>query len=121
MAKIKERLLDYLFLPYWKIRLNRIGKKSRIKRGVKTVGSAKRITIAKNFKIWHRCFISVDSGHISIGNDGHIGVDTYLNASKGNIIIGNNVQIGSKVQIYSYSFKPNKTSSSLNNIKQIVL
>jgi len=104
LPKIKERLLDYLFMPYWKIRLGRIGKNSRIKRGVKIIGNAHRIKIGNNFKIWHRCFISIGDGFITIGNDGHIGVDTYINASGGKITIGDNVQIGSKVQIYSYSF-----------------
>lgn len=109
ISKIKERLLDYLYMPYWKIRLGRIGKNSRIKRGVKIIGNAQRIKIGSNFKIWHRCFIGIGDGFITIGNDGHIGVDTYINASGGRIIIGNNVQIGSKVQIYSYSFGIEKT------------
>ncbi len=102
-SKIKERMLDYLFLPYWKIRLGRIGKHSRIKRGVKVVGNGKRITIGDNFKIWHRCFISVGTGKIFFGDNGHLGVDVYLNASKGNINIGNYVAIAPKAQIYSYS------------------
>jgi acetyltransferase-like isoleucine patch superfamily enzyme len=105
LAKIKERLLDYLFMPYWKIRLGRIGKNSWIKRGVKIIGNGQRIKIGCNFKIWHRCFISIGNGFITIGNNGHIGVDTYINASGGRVTIGNNVQIGSKVQIYSYSFR----------------
>jgi len=105
LFKIRERLLDYLFFPYWKFRLGKIGKKSRIKRGVKIIGSGSRITMGDNFKIWHRSFLSVGTkGKINIGSNGHIGVDTYLNASAGTINIGDNTGIGSKVHIYSYSF-----------------
>ena len=103
LPKIKERMLDYLFMPYWKIRLGRVGKKSRIKRGVKIIGNARRIKIGHNFKIWHRCFISIGEGNISFGNNGLLGVDSYINASKGNISIGNNVAIAPKVQIFSIS------------------
>jgi acetyltransferase-like isoleucine patch superfamily enzyme len=103
LSKIKERLLDYLFFPYWKIRLGKIGKMSKIKRGVKIIGNAKRIRLGVNFKIWHRCFIAVGNGSISFGDHGHLGVDVYLNASKGNIVIGNHVAIAPKTQIYSYS------------------
>jgi len=100
---MKERILDKLFLPYWKLRLGKIGKKSTVKRGVKVIGDAKRIAIGHNFKIWHRCFIAVGEGEITFGNDGHLGVDVYVNASKGSIMVGNNVAIAPKCQIYSYS------------------
>jgi acetyltransferase-like isoleucine patch superfamily enzyme len=112
---IKERMLDYIFLPYWKIRLKKIGRKSRIKRGVKLIGSGSRITVGDNFKIWHRSFLSVGTkGKINIGNNGHIGVDTYLNASDGTINIGNNTGIGSKVHIYSYSFGLKKNEKGVD-------
>ena len=101
-------MLDYLFLPYWKVRLCKIGKNSRIKRGVKILGSGKKVTIGNNFKIWHRCFLTVDIGKINFGDNGHIGVDGYINASKGMVNIGNNVTMGSKVQIYSFSYRLNK-------------
>ena len=114
LAITKERMLDYLFLPYWKIRLGKIGKKSRIKRGVKIIGNGKRITIGDNFKIWHRCFLTVGTGRINIGNNGHIGVDTYINASAGKVNIGNNTCIGSKVQIYSYSFGFSKKDNDVD-------
>jgi acetyltransferase-like isoleucine patch superfamily enzyme len=103
LSKVKERILDYITLPYWKIRLGKLGNKSKIKRGVKIIGNGKRISIGNNFTIWHRCFITIGTGKISIGNSGHIGVDVYLNASQGSIIIGDNVAIASKTQIYSYS------------------
>lgn len=120
-AKIKDKLLDYLFLPYWKIRLSRIGKKSRIKRGVVVIGSGKRITIGNNFKIWHRCFIATGSGSISFGNNGHLGVDVYLNATVGNIDIGDNVSIAPKTQIYSYSddYAPGKLIGEVHKVGDV--
>ena len=87
LCKIKERILDYLFLPYWKMRLGKIGKGSRIKRGVKILGSGKRITIGENFKIWHRCFIAVGTGKISIGAHGHLGVDVFISTLRREILI----------------------------------
>ena len=103
ISKIKEQILDYLFLPYWKTRFGRIGKGSKIKRGMKIIGCARRVKIGENFKIWHRCFIAVGTGNINIKNNGHLGVDVYINATKGNINIGNNVAIAPRAQIYSYT------------------
>lgn len=102
-AKGKERILDYLFLPYWKIRLGKIGRKSRVKRRVKIIGNGKRIKLGRNFRIFHRCFLCVDNGKINFGDNGHLGVDVYINASERNVNIGNNVAIAPKTQIYSYS------------------
>jgi acetyltransferase-like isoleucine patch superfamily enzyme len=123
VSKIKERILDYLFFPYWKIRLGKIGKNSRIKRGVKIIGNGKRIIVGDNFKIWHRCFLAVGTGKISFGNNGHLGVDVYLNASKGNISIGNHVAIAPKTQIYSYSddYAINKKIGEVHKVSDVVI
>ena len=83
--------------------MGKIGKGSRIKRGVKIEGSAKRIKLGEHFNIWHRCFIAVGTGKINFGNNGHLGVDVYINASRGNVNIGDYVAIAPKTQIYSYS------------------
>jgi len=56
LAKAKERILVYLFLPYWKIRLGKIGKNSKVKRVVKIVGNCRRIQLGNNFTIFQRCF-----------------------------------------------------------------
>lgn len=121
MSKIKEKLFDYLILPYWKFRLCRIGKKSRIKRGVVVIGNGKRITIGNNFKIWHRCFIAVGTGKINFGNNGHLGVDVYINASRGNINIGDYVAIAPKTQIYSYSvdYAPEKLIGEVHKVGDV--
>ena len=103
VSKIKEKFLDYLFLPYWKIKLNHLGNSSIIKRGVLVIGTGKRLSVGNNFKIWHRCLLTTGIGRIIIGNNGHLGVDVYINATKGNVIIGDNVAIAPKTQIFSYS------------------
>lgn len=102
-AKIKEKIRDLILLPYWKLKLDRVGKKSFIKSSVKIIGNGKRIRIGNNFKIWHRCFITVGKGTIRFGDNGHLGVGVYINATKGNIEIGNHVAIAPGTQIYSYS------------------
>ena len=103
VSKIKEFFLDYFFLPYWKIKLNSLGNNSIIKRGVKIIGSGRRLSVGDNFKIWHRCLLTTGKGKIIIGSNGHLGVDVYINATKGNVKIGDNVSIAPKTQIFSYS------------------
>ncbi|ODS38994.1 MAG: hypothetical protein A7315_03025 [Candidatus Altiarchaeales archaeon WOR_SM1_79] len=88
---------------YWKIRLKKLGKSSWIHRGV-IIQNPRNVSIGDNFKIYHRVFMGVGrKGAIEIGDNGHIGVDAYFNASEGRIRIGNNVVIAPKAQIYSYS------------------
>jgi len=87
ISKLKGRIQDTLLFFYWKSRLGRIGKESKIKGGVKVVGNAKRIAIGNNFKVWHRCFVTVGTGNIVFGDNGHLGVDVYINAFRGNITI----------------------------------
>ena len=122
-AKFCERLFDYLCLPYWKISLRRLGKGSRVKRGVKIVGNPKRVSVGDNFKIWNRCFFAVGQGRIEFGNNGHIGVDAYINATQGSITIGNNVAIAPKTQIYSYSdhYFKDEVIGSLHKVADVVL
>ncbi len=92
-----------LLFPWWKIRFKHFGSRSYIFGGVVVIG-AKRVSIGKYATIYHRCFIGVgNEGEVYIGDYGHLGVDVYLNASRGCIRIGNYVAIGPKSQIYSYS------------------
>jgi len=88
----------------WKPILGKLGHGSYIRKGVQIVGNPQRVRIGNRFQIWHRCFINVGSrGSVTCGSRGHLGVDVYLNASKGNIMIGDNVAIAPRTQIYSYS------------------
>lgn len=63
----------------------------RLGKGFILNGNPKRIKIGKNYKIWHRCTLAVGNGNIIFGNNGLLGVNSYINASKGNVNIGNNV------------------------------
>lgn len=101
--KVIHRSFDYFRKMYWVLLLGKIGKGSFIKGGVKIFGNPKRVEIGNNFKIWQRCLLAIGKGRIIIGNNGHLGVDVYINASEGNINIGNYVAVAPKTQIYSYS------------------
>ena len=103
LALFKEKIIDIICLLYWKTRLGKMGRKSRIKAGVYIKGNAKRISIGRNFKIWNRCFITVGKNKVSFGNNGHLGVGVYINAEGGNIAIGDYVAIAPGTCIYSYS------------------
>ena len=97
------KILDYSLLLYWKLRLKSLGKKSKLKPGVKILGSGSRVTIGNNFKIWNDSILAVGKGQIIIGNDGHFGIRVYINATEGIVKIGNHVAIAPYTQIYSYS------------------
>jgi acetyltransferase-like isoleucine patch superfamily enzyme len=98
-----NRLRDILFLQIWRLRFKHIGKGSYIKRGVIVEGNPKRISIGDNFKIWQRCFIGIGKGELRIGNNGLLGVNSYINVSDSKVTIGNGVAIAPFCQIYSYS------------------
>jgi acetyltransferase-like isoleucine patch superfamily enzyme len=102
-CKIKSRFTDLVLTLYWRMRLGKLGRGSRLKRGVRIDGNPRRIRIGSDFKIWDRCFIGIGTGKITIGNDGLIGVNSYINASDGEVRIGNHVAIAAFCQIYSYS------------------
>ena len=99
-----KRLLKYVvLLPWWKLRFKQFVSHSHIHRGV-IIMAPERVSIGKYVNIYHRCFIAVShEGQVYIGDHTHLGVDVYLNASRGCIRIGNYVAIAPKSQIYSYS------------------
>lgn len=122
--RIKERSFDYLRLIYWKLFLGKIGKGSFIKDGVRVVGNPKRIELGNNFKIWENCFIAVGlNANIRIGNDGLLGVGTYINCSEGNFIIGDGVAIAPYCKFFTYShhYTPGKKVSESYKIADIVI
>jgi len=101
--KIYAKLWDFILLVKWKLLLGQIGKSSYLRKGVLIIGNPKRITIGKQFKVYHKTIISIGKGKISIGNNGLLGVACYLNCGNENIIIGNNVAIGPYCKLFSYS------------------
>ena len=42
--------------------------------------------------------LTVGDGKIGFRNNGHLGVDVYINATEGNVNIGKNVAIGLKTK-----------------------
>jgi acetyltransferase-like isoleucine patch superfamily enzyme len=108
--KISYRMKDIIRTACWRLFLGKIGRGSYIKKQVLIQGNPRRITIGDNFKIWERSILAVGNGRIIIGNDGLLGVNSYINATECDVIIGNHVAIASFCQIYSYShhYEPDK-------------
>ncbi len=121
--KTLSKFRDLISKIYWKLVFGSLGKGSFIKPGVKIIGNEKRITIGENFIIWHRCFLTVGIGRINFGNNGHIGVGVYINASEGNVIIGDYVAIAPKTQIYSYTdyYEQNKKIGEVHKIGDVII
>jgi acetyltransferase-like isoleucine patch superfamily enzyme len=88
---------------YWKALLGKLGKGSYLRNKVRIVGNPKRVKVGNHFQVWHRCLINVGTGSVIFGNNGHLGVDAYINAARGCVSIGDNVAIAPKTQIYSYT------------------
>lgn len=101
--KISYRLRDILFHFFRKPFIGKLGNRSYIKRGTKILGNPYRLSIGSDFKIWENCIIEIRKGKISIGNNGLLGASSILNASAGNIVIGNGVAIAPQCKIFSYS------------------
>lgn len=122
-SKVISLFFDLTLYIFWKLRMGKLGKGSRIKRGVKVIGSAKRISIGSGFKIWERSILAVGKGEIYIGDSGLIGVNSLLNSSHGKIIIGNNVAIAPFCQIFSYShhYYPGKSVVESHKIGDVVI
>jgi acetyltransferase-like isoleucine patch superfamily enzyme len=121
--KVLNRLRDIIYFQLWRLRLKSLGKGSYIKKGVIIEGNPKRISIGKNFKIWHRCFIGMGKGELIIGNNGLLGVNCYLNVSDSKIIIGDGVAIAPFCQIYSYShhYLPGSSITESYKIGEVVI
>jgi maltose O-acetyltransferase len=108
------RILDLLFkglsrlrdVCFWALRqlfIGHLGKGSYLKPGVRLVGNPYRIRIGKNFKVWEDTVLSVGKGTINIGDNGLIGVGSFINAGNNIIHIGNGVAIAPNCQIMAYS------------------
>lgn len=91
LIKVKNRIRDILFYYLRKLFIGSLGRGSYIKRGVRLLRNPYRIKIRNGFKIWENCLIGVGKGRIYIGNNGLIGVSTFINAGRSIIHIGNGV------------------------------
>lgn len=105
LFKVRRDILDIIRAAYWTLRFGKFGRKVKIKKGLLVIGNPRRIRIGNGFIIWHRCMLAVGQGTITLGDYSHLGVGVYLNATSGNIRIGNNVGIGNFSQIYSHNME----------------
>jgi acetyltransferase-like isoleucine patch superfamily enzyme len=101
--KIPYKLKDYLFWFYWKLMLGKLGKYSYIRTKVRVLGNPKRLRIGDKFKIYENCIIAIGKAEIEIGDNGFIGVGTYINATYGNVKIGNGVAIAPFCKLFTFS------------------
>lgn len=98
-----NKLKDYLLKIKWILILGSIGKESYIRSGVKIVGNPRRIYIGEKIKVYQKVIIAIGKGEIHIGNNGLIGVGTYINCGDENLTIGNNVAIAPYCKIFTNS------------------
>jgi len=103
LFKISYKLKDYLLKGYWIIRLGSLGKNSFIRTKTRIIGNPKRIKIGKHFKVYENCIIAIGKGEILIGNNGLLGVGTYINVGNEKLTIGNGVAIAPFCKIFTFS------------------
>jgi acetyltransferase-like isoleucine patch superfamily enzyme len=101
--KVLSKLKDYLLKIKWTLLLGSIGKGSFIRAGVKIIGNPKRIYIGEEIKVYQRVIIAMGRGELHIGNNGLIGVGTYINCGDEKLTIGNNVAIAPYCKIFTNS------------------
>tara|TARA_B100000902_G_C27018491_1_gene768409 strand:- start:124 stop:633 length:510 start_codon:yes stop_codon:yes gene_type:complete len=82
-----------------KINFKSFGQNVMISKNVTIIG-AKNISLGSNVRIDDYCIISANEGHLKIGNDVHLGGQSYLGCA-GGLIIGNNINIAQGVKIYT--------------------
>ena len=99
-----------------KINFKSSGQNVMISKNVTLIG-ASNISLGSNVIIDDYCIISSNEGHLKIGNDVHIGGQSYLGCA-GGLSIGSNINIAQGVKIYT---KINDyTSFDGNNFKFIL-
>jgi acetyltransferase-like isoleucine patch superfamily enzyme len=101
--KALDKLKDYFLKIKWFLVLGRIGNGSFIRSGVKIIGNPKRIYIGDKFKVYQKVIIAIGKGEIHIGNNGLLGVGTYINCGDEKLTIGNNVAIAPFCKIFTNS------------------
>lgn len=101
--KVKNRFRDVLCYLLRQPFIGKLGTGSYIKNGVKLIGNPYRIKIGESYKIWHNCIIAVGKGKIEFGDNGLLGVGSYINAGNSTVRIGNGVAIAPYCRIFAYS------------------
>jgi acetyltransferase-like isoleucine patch superfamily enzyme len=98
-----NKFKDYILKIKWIFILGSIGKGSFIRSGVRIVGNPKRIYIGEKFKVYHKVIIAIGKGELRVGNNGLIGVGTYINCGDEKLTIGDNVAIAPYCKIFTNS------------------
>tara|TARA_A100000164_G_scaffold311025_1_gene288865 strand:+ start:423 stop:932 length:510 start_codon:yes stop_codon:yes gene_type:complete len=103
-----------------KYKFDSLGQNVKISKNATMIGE-KNISLGSNVRIDDYCIISVKEGNLKIGNDVHIGGQSYLGCG-GGLVLGNNINIAQGVKIYTkindYStFDGNKDKFILGKIK----
>src|SRR5664280_2719515 len=93
LFKCLNKLKDYLLKIRWLLILGRLGKGSFIRSGVRIIGNPRRIYIGQKIKVYQKVIIAIGKGELNIGNNGLIGVGTYINCGDEKLTIGDNVAI----------------------------
>ena len=101
-----------------------IGKGSIIFEGVRLIHCPANIYLGDNVQIYQGCVLAVgEDGYVELGDHSHLGINVYLNASAGRILIGSHVAIAPLTQIYSYSntFEPGKYIDECHVVADVVI
>jgi acetyltransferase-like isoleucine patch superfamily enzyme len=115
--RIRYKLTDHFLKGIWKFRLGSLGRDSFIRSETRIIGNPRRIRIGNKFKIYENCIIAIGKGEILIGNDGLIGVGTYINCGNEKLIIGNGVAIAPFCKIFTFSHHYNSYDGIINSYK----
>jgi len=103
LFKCLNKLKDYLLKIKWLLILGRLGKGSFIRSGVRIIGNPRRIYIGQKIKVYQKVIIAIGKGELNIGNNGLIGVGTYINCGDEKLTIGDNVAIAPYCKIFTNS------------------
>ena len=103
LFKTSYKLMDYLLKGYWIFRMGKLGRNSFIRTKTRVIGNPQRIKIGKHFKVYENCIIAIGKGEILIGNNGLLGVGTYINVGNEKLTIGNGVAIAPFCKIFTFS------------------
>jgi acetyltransferase-like isoleucine patch superfamily enzyme len=81
------------------------------------------VRIGDRFKICENCIIAVGEAEIEIGDNGFIGVGTYINATYGCVKIGNGVAIAPFCKLFTFShhYSPEKSVRESFYYKDVVI
>lgn len=118
ISKLTYKLNDYFLKIYWTFRVGSLGNSSFIRSKTRIIGNPKRIKIGHHFKIYENCIIAIGKGEILIGNNGLLGVGTYINCGNEKLIIGDGVAIAPFCRIFTFSHHYAPDKMTINTYKK---